>query len=321
MFKVFLNNIGDQLENDLRQAIDYVGLAGQLNSGKTIFIKPNLTYPKFKPGVITTPKLLETLVRIIKDYTSRIIIGESDGGYNAYEVKDTFRDCGFYELEKKYGVRIVNLSKMPFHYLTVRKFGREFKIELPDILSGESDAFISLPVPKVHAMTGISLSYKNQWGCVPNVMRLRYHPVFDEAVFAINQAIKNKFSIIDGTYGLTRSGPMAGEAFALGWFLAANSLEAANLIAARLMKVDLKKIRHYRLAYKNNLVPAESEIMINQDYRPFISDKFYLKRDIWNYLALLAWTHPAINYTFYESPISALLHKIMYTIRERPISD
>jgi uncharacterized protein (DUF362 family) len=151
-------------------------------------------------------------------------------------------------------------------------------------------------------------------------MRLRYHPVFNEAIFAINKAIKNKYTIIDGTYGLTRSGPMVGDSFELGWLLASNSLEAADLIAAKLMKVDLRKIKHYKLAYKNGLIPKEEEIEFNQDYRQYISEKYYLKRDIWNYLALSAWAHPLINHFYYESMFADLLHKIMYSFRRKPIS-
>lgn len=320
MIKLFIDNIENQLPAKLQAALIWVGMDKSL-AKKTVFIKPNLTYPKYKPGVTTSPQTLENLIVKLNDLGCRIIVGESDGGYNSYEVKDAYHDFGLYNLEGKYGIKIVNLSKLPFEYLSIHKYHREFKVEIPTILTKEIDAFITLPVPKVHAMTKISLSYKNQWGCVPNVMRLRYHPIFNEAIFAVNQAIKNKYTIIDGTYGLTRSGPMVGDSFPLGWLMASNSLEAADLIAAKLMGYDLRKINHYKLAYKNKLVPSEKEIEFNQAYQGFKSDKFYLKRDHWSYLALLAWQHPAINYTFYESGISDILHKIMYTFRKRPISD
>lgn len=320
MAKVYVERLNNNLGELLSDALDFVKICDHLR-GKTIFLKPNLTYPKFKPGVTTTPQLLEALVRLLCDYGCKVIVGESDGGYNSYAVKDAFHDYGLYDLEKKYGIKVVNLSHLPYEYLTVHKFGRDFKIEIPKILLHEIDAFITLPVPKVHAMTQISLSYKNQWGCVPNVMRLRYHPVFNEAIFAINQAIKNKFTIIDGTYGLTRSGPMVGDSFELGWLIASDNFEAADLITAKMMGVDLKKIRHYYLAYKNGLVPKENEIELNQDYHKFATDKFYLKRDHWNYLALSAWLHPAINHFFYESRFADLLHKIMYTFRKKPVSD
>ena len=321
MPKVFLDYINGEYQKKIEAALNWLKVDAFIKKDARVFIKPNLTYPRFKPGVTTTPQLLEALIQVLLDRGCKVIVGESDGGYNSHAVKDVFHDFGLYEFEKKYGIRVVNLSKLPYEYLTIHKFGRDFKIEFPKILKEEIDSFITLPVPKVHAMTKISLSYKNQWGCVPNIMRLRYHSVFDEAIFAINQKLKNKLTIIDGTYGLTRSGPMAGDAFELGWLLASDSFEAADLIAAKLMKFDLKKIKHYHLAYKSGLVPDAKDIEFNQDYRRFTSDKFYLKRDMWSYLALSSWLHPAISHFFYESMFADILHKIMYTFRERPVSD
>ena len=320
-YRCYIDKVADRLDQQLEQTLQWIDQDDILSSGKTIFLKPNLTFPRFKAGVTTTPRLLKALIRVLKDRKCNVIVGESDGGYNSYEVRDVFHDYDLYDLKKKYGIEVVNLSKQPYEYLTVRKFGREFKIEMPKLLLHDVDAFITLPVPKVHAMTKISLSYKNQWGCVPNVMRLRYHPVFNKAIFAINKAIKNKFSLIDGTYGLTRSGPMMGEAIELGWILASNSIEVADLIAAKIMGINLRRIKHYSLAYENKLMPKEEEIELNQDYQGFISDKFYLKRDFWNYIALSAWLHPAVNHFFYESMFADPLHKIMYTFREKPITE
>jgi len=316
----------DWLENEplarLSEGFKWAGMNRDIKPGHQVLLKPNLTYPKFKPGVTTTPAVLEAAIKLLKDLGAKIFVGESDGGYNSYQVRDAYHDYGLFELERKYGIKIVNFSsdKSSWRTITIRKFFKEFKVEYPALME-ECDHFITFPVPKVHAMTGISLSYKNQWGCVPNTMRLRYHPVFNEAIFAINQIPKNKYSIIDGTYGLTRSGPMVGDVFDWGWIMVANSFEAADLIVSKLMKVDLKTILHYKKVFRQGLVPNEKDIKINQDYQKFISDKFYLKRDMWNYLALSAWLHPWLNHFFYESCAAGLLHKIMYTFRQRPISD
>jgi uncharacterized protein (DUF362 family) len=306
----------------LAEAFKWVWLNTDIKSGELVLLKPNLTYPKFKPGVTTTPQVLEASIKLLKDLGARVVVGESDGGYNSYEVKDAYHDYGLFELEKKYGIKVVNFSadKSSWRKLCIRKYLKEFKVEYPAILE-ECDHFITFPVPKVHAMTGISLSYKNQWGCVPNIMRLRYHPVFNEAIFAINQIPKSKFTIIDGTYGLTRSGPMVGDVFPWGWLMVSNSFEAADLLVSRLMKVDLRRIKHYKKVFKKGLVPRVEDIKVNQDPKKFTSNRFYLKRDMWNYLALSAWLHPWINHFFYESFAADLLHKIMYTFRKRPISD
>lgn len=320
--RVYLDWLADDPLARLAAGFRFAGLDRAIKAGDQVLLKPNLTYPKFKPGVTTTPAVLEAAIKLLKELGARVVVGESDGGYNSYEVKDVYHDFGLFELEKKYGIKVVNFSedKSSWRALTIRKYLKTFKVEYPALLE-ESDHFITFPVPKVHALTGISLSYKNQWGCVPNTMRLRYHPVFNEAIFAINQVPGSKFSIIDGTYGLTRTGPMLGDFFDWGWLLVSDSFEAADLVVSKLMKVDLRRITHYKKAFRAGLVPELADIKLNRDLAPFISDKFYLKRDMWNYLALAAWLHPSINHFFYESCAAGLLHKIMYTFRQRPISD
>ncbi len=320
--RLFIDSIGNDLDDKIKKAWEWTRLSSAIKKNDVVLLKPNLTYPKFKPGVTTTPAVLEACIKILSDMGAKIVVGESDGGYNSYEVKDTYHDFGLYDLEKKYGIKVVNFSsdKSTWRTITVRKYFKDFKVEYPALFE-DCDHFITFPVPKVHAMTGISLSYKNQWGCVPNIMRLRYHPIFNEAIFALNQIPRNRYSVIDGTYGLTRSGPMAGDVFDWGWVMVSDSMEAADIIASKLMKVDLRKVKHYKKVYKAGLVPDEKDIMINQDYEKFATDKIYLKRDMWNYAALTAWKHPWINHFFYESFAADLLHKIMYTFRKRPISD
>jgi len=322
MNKVFIDWIGGDLDSAAKKASEWTGMTEKIKKGHVVLLKPNLTYPKFKPGVTTTPQVLEAFIKILCDLGAKVIVGESDGGYNSYAVKDTYHDFGLFGLEKKYGIKVVNFSadKSTWRTVKIHKYLRDFHVEYPSLLE-DSDHFITFPVPKMHAMTRISLSYKNQWGCVPNIMRLRYHPIFNEAIFAINRIPKSKFSVVDGTYGLTRFGPMSGDAIELGWLLAGDSMEAADVVTSRLMKVDLKSIAHYKKAFKAGLVPEINEISLNKDYKGFISDKFYLKREIWTYPALFAWTHPWITHFFYESFAADMLHKIMYTFRKRPISD
>jgi hypothetical protein len=73
---------------------------------------------------------------------------------------------------------------------------------------------------RIHCMTGLTLSYKNQWGVVPDTMRLRRHYVFDDAIVAINRALRPAV-LADGTFFLDRSGPMEGDPVPMGLILGA----------------------------------------------------------------------------------------------------
>jgi predicted hydrolase (HD superfamily) len=46
--------------------------------------------------------------------------------------------------------------------------------------------------------------------------------------------------------------------------------------------------------------------------------KFYLKRHFWNYVARTTWYSRRWSYIVYESRLTGLLHRIMYSFREKP---
>lgn len=82
-----------------------------------------------------------------------------------------------------------------------------------------------MPVPKIRCMTGLSLGFKNQWGCIPDTMRLRYHHIFDDAIIAINKILK-PVVISDGTYFLDINGPMEGVPVKMDLIIASNNVGA-----------------------------------------------------------------------------------------------
>lgn len=121
--------------------------------------------------------MIEALIAILRSRTSKI--GESDGGSHAWLAEEAFHGHGLMEIANRYGARLINLSKMETEEAQVKIGSTTIRIRLPRLLLYDIDLFISMPVLKVHAMTVVSLGFKNQWRCIPDVKRLRYHPEFN----------------------------------------------------------------------------------------------------------------------------------------------
>ena len=97
---------------------------------------------------------------------------------------------GFFEIAKKNpSVEIVNISKLPSRIIELTANGKPYPIALPKLLLDEVDFSITCPLPKIHCMTKITLSFKNQWGCLPT-MRHEYHLVLDDALADLNSVIR-----------------------------------------------------------------------------------------------------------------------------------
>jgi len=175
-----------------------------------------------------------------------------------------------------------------------------------------------MPVPKVHLNTNISVTIKNQWGIIQDPsLRLKLHPHFKEVVYQVNKAIPPSIAIVDGRYGLNRSGPLKGDVVDLNWILMSNSIFHADFVVAELMGMDLKKIPYLKYIFEKEKIDSIVDIEFNTDYKKFKSTQFYLKRKWTDYPGYLAFHSSLLSYLAYQSPLAGLLHKLLYIFRDR----
>jgi len=322
--KVFIEKMSEDkksLCNQFIRSFSSLNIVDDFRRANSIFIKPNLTYPEYKKGVVTRIEFIESLVSTLVKINSliKIYIGEGEGGYNSFSIGEAFKNMGYFDLEKKFPqIKVINLSEIPSKEIEIDTTRGQYRINLPEIFFHNIDFSISCPVPKVHCMTKVTLSYKNQWGCLPDAMRLKNHYMFNNIIFMISDVLKFKYAFLDGKYGLDDNGPMIGRPVETNWFLASNSLGAFDLIVSEMMGFDWKKIAHLREAAKYGFIPRRKDITIIGDIDS-LKRKFKLHRTLWNYPTFFAFHSKKLTYLFYFSKFAKPLHDIMYTFRKRPL--
>ncbi|MBI2872226.1 MAG: DUF362 domain-containing protein [Chloroflexi bacterium] len=308
------------LRERVLEALEWIHWQDAVQPGARVFIKPNLTWHTPMPGVTTSPEVIEALVSILRERTPHITIGESDGGYHAFRAEEAFEKHRLYEMASKYNVQVVSLNRVPAEEVSVAIAGKTVQVLLPTLLVQQTDVFISMPVPKVHAMTRVSLGFKNQWGCIPDTMRLKNHALFDEKIVAINQLLRPRIVLYDGTYFLDKSGPMTGEPVPMGLLIAASDIGAGDFVCSTIMGVSPKSVEHFRVARRAGMMPAAlQDIQLNDPLDQYIVRRFRLQRSPLNYVALLGFGHSWLTTLLYDSPIGTFLHKVLYTIRRIPL--
>ncbi len=316
--KILLKKIEPNYREVIQEGLEWIGMGSRLKRGDAVFLKPNLTFPLFQKGVMTNPSCIEALVIALKDYTDKIVIGEADsGGYNRFSIDEVFHKTGVHKLEEKYGIRVVNLSSLPHRSVEIACGSKRLGVPLPVLLLDEIDQFITVPVPKIHMYTQISVAVKNQWGCIPQPhMRLRLHPFFEPVILGVNQHLPPSIAVVDGKYGLNRSGPLRGDPVDLNWLMISNDIYAADLLACRLMGIDSRKIRYLRFLQKKGILPKIGEVQIRGEVENHIKEKFYLQKDWTDSLSTLAFRFSSLNYLAYYSRLSDFLHKVLYLFRK-----
>jgi uncharacterized protein (DUF362 family) len=318
-YRAYLDRLSTSSYLDrVREGLAYIDAGRLIHRDTRVFIKPNLTFPEFRPGVMTSPEALEATIIALKDYTSHVTIGDADsGGYNPFSMQAVYKATGIIEFAERHGVAIVNLSDGRRTPIAFESRGRHLSVDLPDLLLTGTDLLVTMPVPKIHMNTGVSLSFKNQWGCIPEPKdRLRLHPDFPATILAVNAAVHSRIAVVDGRYGLTRSGPMEGDATPLDWVMVTDDIGAAASLCCSLIGIDPARIRHLALARKRGLLPRVGEVTCNADLAEFRATPFHLNRKWTDYPGLIAFRSRTVAYLAYFSPLAGLLHKILYLFRE-----
>ena len=317
--RVFIERLDRSYLARIQEGLSYIGMASKVKPGDTVFIKPNLTYPYYKEGVMTSPGCVEQLIQALKDYSLNIIVGEADGGgYNRFSMDEVFEKTGLRVIAKRHNVKLVNLSKLSSRDIYFDYKGQHFVVPLPRLLLDEIDLFITVPVPKVHGNTGVSMSIKNQWGCIQEPsLRLKLHPYFKKIILEVNKALKVGISIIDGKFGLTRNGPLRGDAVELNWITVADNILAADMVCCHLIGIDPLSIRYLHYYAENGPPVHLDEILFYRDYTRFVGPRFELKREWLDYPGYLAFYSSFFAHVAYHSSLSRALHKGLYLFREK----
>lgn len=235
--------------------------------GGTVVLKPNLctAMPEQIESSNTKLEVTAAVCEVLQGHTNRISVVEAD--HIRQTTEQVYAATGYTELQKRYGVSLLNLSKMPTVNCRCEPIG---DVALPQILL-ECDAFISIPVLKTHALTYFTGVLKNQWGCVPIALdRIQHHGAIHEMLSSLHRLFHPQFSVVDATVCMEGRGPVAGKARRLDAVLASQDGVALDATCMRLVGLDPSLSRHVVYAAKQGLGHLEAkDIEVDGDWKRF----------------------------------------------------
>ena len=320
MARIFIDSLSTGYEEVLPRAFEFLKPSVVIKASERVCIKPNLTFPYFRPGVMTNPEAIEAVVVYLKNFTDKITICESDtGGYNRFSMDEVFKRTGISDFAHRYGVRVVNVSNERPHPIKFRYRLKNFSVPLPSFLVEDTDLFITMPVPKVHSNTVVTLAIKNQWGIIQDqALRLKLHPYFQEVVYQVNKALSKSIAVVDGKYGLNRIGPThpRGEVVELNWVLVGDDIFTVDYVLTHLMNFDSKKIAYLNHIFKKERISSLDGVEFNTDYTRFKKQAFTLERKWTDYPGLFCFHSRFLAYLGYESMMAKPMHWLLYRFRE-----
>ncbi len=254
--------------------------------------------------------MLENILTLLSEGGAEVFVGESNGGYGSFTAAEAFAGQGLHEICRQTGAQAMDLSKEELEEYSSVIGGKEISVRLARRLVEEMDFTISLPVLKVHAMTIVSLSMKNLWGCYPTDLRLLEHMDLDRKLALISKLIKARFGIVDATYGLDKHGPMEGESRFLGKFIASNDLLALDTACARMMGFNPDKILHLRNLTSYASLSASPTATSNEDLTKY-NWGFTLQRDFIDSLSFACFHSDFLAKIVFDSPLTFPIYTML----------
>jgi uncharacterized protein (DUF362 family) len=278
-FKVAVGKYKIPVES-VRNLIETGGGLSNLKSTDSVFIKPNIvfwskasSFPKF--GVITTSRILEDVVAVLKDMgVSKITIGEGSVVFDPKDRStqyDAFEKLGYRKLEKRYGVRLLNIFEDSFEKIEVfdnvhLNFSSTFL---------NSDFIVNLPVLKTHAQTVVSLGIKNIKGTININSRKKCHNYdgvrdLNLMVSRLADSIPPCFTLIDGIFSNERGPGFDGKAHRSDIIIASDDVLSADLVGAKILGYSGSEVPHLVHAAKTRNRPVDmSDItIVGEDIAP-----------------------------------------------------
>jgi uncharacterized protein (DUF362 family)/Pyruvate/2-oxoacid:ferredoxin oxidoreductase delta subunit len=150
----------------------------------------------------------------------------------------------------------------------------------------ENDVIISLPKLKTHALEKMTGCVKNQFGCIPGVLKGEYHvKVPDAKDFAkmlvdLNNFVNPSLYIMDGIIAMEGNGPRGGNTVQMNIILMSTDPIALDATVCRLVNIDPEFVPTTVYGMKTGAGTwKENEIeLLGDDINKFINNKFDIVR-------------------------------------------
>ena len=224
----------ESLERALFELLDDVRFSPR--PGRGIFIKPNVVIGTADNGIVTSPRVVEALLKYLSGHT--ITIGERSAV--GVDTLQALERSGYGELARRYGAGLIDLGRTP----RVAVSWERGTIQLPEVLF--ENTYVNVAKLKTHFLTTVSLCAKNQKGLLSVRDAKRFHFIgIDGAIRDLGKAVRPDLNIIDGIQALEGNGPTTfGKTKKAGVLLAGDDLFQIDAAACTLMGIDPGSVGH-----------------------------------------------------------------------------
>ena len=274
-----LNYDPELVDASVNKVVDLLGgIESMIKPNSKVLIKPNLLTDTRPQDCITThPRVVESVIRLVKKTNSDIYLGDSPSVFGQKRDFDrVYEVTGMKEACNRQGARIVYFDR------PVLKSG----IPMTDWIE-RCDYIINVPKFKTHGLTKLTAAVKNTFGLVLGVHKIKLHKDclnvqdFSRQLVDIFELVKPVLTIVDAVVSLEGDGPgSAGTKTDTELILASQDAVAIDSILASIMGIFPEDVLTTKEARLRGL--GESDLhnidVLGEKLGEFIYSNFKLPR-------------------------------------------
>jgi uncharacterized protein (DUF362 family)/Pyruvate/2-oxoacid:ferredoxin oxidoreductase delta subunit len=273
-------------EEQVREAVEAgVNLLGGISRftgpGENIVLKPNILLGNNPQKCVTThPSVFKAAGMMMKKAGADVSFGDSSGFGKS---EGNARRADLKQAADELGIGLADFDKGKAVTHRDALLNKRF-ILANGVLT--SDGLISLPKLKTHGLMRFTGAVKNQFGCVPGLLKSQFHlkmpDPYDFAAMLvdINTLIKPRLYIMDGIMAMEGNGPRSGKPKKLGVLLFSSDPVALDSVACRIVDLDPAFVPTSQAGEKAGLgIYHQQNIeVVGDDIKSFVVEDFDVVR-------------------------------------------
>jgi uncharacterized protein (DUF362 family)/Pyruvate/2-oxoacid:ferredoxin oxidoreductase delta subunit len=242
-------------------------------------LKPNLLVASAADSHVTThPTVFRAVAQHLQKAGAELLYGDSPGFGPLSLVA---RRAGLTQVANDIGITLADFSTGQTVSFPEGRFIKQFTIASSVL---DADGIVSLPKFKTHGLVRLTGAIKNQFGCIPGLLKGQFHSRlpdverFCQMLVDLNRLLRPRLYVMDGIVAMEGNGPRSGDPRSLGILLLSDDPVALDATACRIANLDPYLVPTNKWGDAWGLGHIEQVEILGDSLDPFIKPDFRIHR-------------------------------------------
>ena len=248
--------------------------------GERLVLKPNLLVASSPDKAVTThPAVFRAVGRAFQAAGAELSYGDSPG----VELRPggAAQRAGIAAAAGELGIPMADFMAGEMVSFPEGKLIKQFTLARGAL---EADGLISLPKLKTHGLTRLTGAIKNQFGCIPGLLKPEFHvrlsdlQRFSQMLVDLNRLLRPRLAVMDGIVAMEGNGPRGGTPRPMSVLLFSADLVALDAVVCRLVDLDPTMVAPIVWGQEWGLGNAQEIELVGDPLESFFTPDFGVNR-------------------------------------------